>query len=86
MSECPGLTLSGVPQGWDRLAPTLADMGIAGAPLYTPRSGAMEREWRVGISAVLLEKDGCPSGGYLVAQPLGCRCPWGVTMMPSARS
>lgn len=73
MSECPGLTLSGesLRDGVDS-PPTLADMGIAGAPLYTPRSGAW-REWRVGISAVLLEKDGCPSGGYHVAQPLSCR-------------
>lgn len=85
MSECPGLTLSGesLRDGVDS-PPTLADMGIAGAPLYTPRSGAMEREWRVGISAVLLEKDGsqwsvpCSSATQLSV-------PW-VTMMPSARS
>ena len=39
-----------VPQGWGRHhppPPALADMGITAAPLYTPRSRAIKREWRV---------------------------------------
>lgn len=72
MSECPGLTLSGesLRDGVDP-PPTLADMGIAGAPLYTPRSDAMEREWRVGISA-------CPLGERWVSQ-------WGVPCSSATR-
>lgn len=66
MSECPGLTLSGesLRDGVDS-PPTLADMGIAGAPLYTPRSGAWREsgEWASLLSS--WRKMGVPVGGIM---------------------